>query len=365
MSTNASDKSINDLLAKAVKDWTSQLVDVTGRNTLLSFKDLKVGTLDLTGIDDSSIDLLAGRAIRFSTTFKSEDLAGAARRGRAIQARSDENYEERGLRTLFVAWGMATWVNNKSTFTPRAPVLLCQAQLTARGSAADDFELVLTGDWEINPTLLHVLASDFDVRVSSETLLDLLDVDSEPLEALALFDHLTREAGRIEGFDIKNSLALANFSYAKLPMVNDLVVGLDLLAQNTLIQAIAGDETARQDLRDAHPEVSETAPDSTPPSDEYLVLDADSSQSYVINSVVGGANLVIEGPPGTGKSQTIANLIATLSARGERVLFVAEKRAAIDAVLSRLEKVGLGDLVLDLHDGPGAKGKLAQQFANA
>ena len=365
MVSDTSEKSVNDMLMQAVKDWTSQLVDVTGRNTLLSFKDLKVGTLDLTGIGDSSVDLLSGRSIRFSTTFKSEDLAGAARRGRAIQARSDENYEERGLRTLFVAWGMATWVNNKSTFTPRAPVLLCQAQLTARGSAADDFELVLTGDWEINPTLLHVLASDFDVRVSSETLLDLLDVDSEPLEALALFDHLTREAGRIEGFDIKNSLALANFSYAKLPMVNDLVVGLDLLAQNTLIQAIAGDETARQDLRDAHPEVSETAPDSTPPSDEYLVLDADSSQSYVINSVVGGANLVIEGPPGTGKSQTIANLIATLSARGERVLFVAEKRAAIDAVLSRLEKVGLGDLVLDLHDGPGAKGKLAQQFANA
>ena len=78
---------------------------------------------------------------------------------------------------------------------------------------------------------------------------------------------------------------------------------------------------------------------------------------------MGGADLVIEGPPGTGKSQTIANLIASLSARGYRTLFVAEKRAAIDAVLDRLNRVGLADLVLDLHDGTGSKRKLAADLA--
>ena len=67
-------------------------------------------------------------------------------------------------------------------------------------------------------------------------------------------------------------------------------------------------------------------PDVVPPADEFLVLPADASQSYAINAAVGGADLVIDGPPGTGKSQTIANLIAALSARGQRVLFVAEKR---------------------------------------
>ena len=90
-----------------------------------------------------------------------------------------------------------------------------------------------------------------------------------------------------------------------------------------------------------------------------------SSPSYAINAAVGGGDLVVEGPPGTGKSQTIANLIATLAARGQRVLFVAEKRAAIDAVLDRLDKLGLADLVLDLHDGVGSKRKLAQDLARS
>lgn len=68
---------------------------------------------------------------------------------------------------------------------------------------------------------------------------------------------------------------------------------------------------------------------------------------------------MIKGPPGTGKSQTIANLITTLVARGRRVLFVAEKRAAIAAVLDRLTRRGLADLVMDVHDGTSARRRIA------
>ena len=75
--------------------------------------------------------------------------------------------------------------------------------------------------------------------------------------------------------------------------------------------------------------------------------------------MVAGRSLVIHGPPGTGKSQTIANLIAAMVARGRKVLFVAEKRAAIDAVLSRLVGVNLGDLVLDIHEGARDRQRIA------
>ena len=94
------------------------------------------------------------------------------------------------------------------------------------------------------------------------------------------------------------------------------------------------------------------------------MLDADSSQRGAIGAVLAGRSLVIHGPPGTGKSQTIANLIATLVARGRKVLFVAEKRAAIDAVLSRLKGVGLGGMVLDIHEGTRDRLRIARDLGD-
>ncbi len=95
------------------------------------------------------------------------------------------------------------------------------------------------------------------------------------------------------------------------------------------------------------------------PVADFSVLDADSSQRAAIDAVLAGRSLVIHGPPGTGKSQTIANLIAAMVARGRKVLFVAEKRAAIDAVLSRLAAAGLADLVLDIHEGARDRQRIA------
>lgn len=356
-------------VAAAVRTWTGQLVDLGGRNTLLYYKDLRQGTLDLgaAGAEPTAVDdLLSSRTVRLSWLFSDEkDLAAAAKRARTVRAKAVENFEERGIQTLFLAYGMATWTNTRGTATPAAPVFLRAAHLVPKGGAGEDFDLSLTDDFEVNPTLLHLLSSEYQIDVAGEGLLDLVENDdagdtSRDHEA---FSQLAKAADAVPGFTVLPRVVLGNFSYAKLPMVKDLEAAGETLLDNELIAAIAGDETARTAVRARHPDVALDQPDRTPPADEFLVLDADASQSFVINAVVGGGDLVVAGPPGTGKSQTIANLIATLAARGQRVLFVAEKRAAIDAVLDRLNRVGLADLVLDLHDGAGSRRKLAQDLS--
>jgi len=145
--------------------------------------------------------------VRISDAF-GDETADAIRRCRAIKARADENDEERGLRTLSVAWEMATWTNSVSTYTPQAPVLLCRANLVPRGGAADDFDLQLDeAEWEINPVLLHVLASNFDVRIDAETLLDLLGDETELPDGGAVFDRLIKECGDVDGFECSSYAA--------------------------------------------------------------------------------------------------------------------------------------------------------------
>jgi very-short-patch-repair endonuclease len=348
----------------AVDTWTGQLIDLGGQNRLLFYRDLKVGTLDLSYAEPVAVEaLLDGRTVALSQLFSLDQMADRAKRARAIRNKSREGLEERGIATCFLATGMATWSTTHGTATPAAPVLLREASIAAVGAAEDDFQIALTGETEVNPTLLHLLEEQFAVTVDGDRLLEVIEPGA--FAAAPLFDLLAKEAAGVAGFAVAERYVLGTFSYAKLPMVADLTANSEALSAHDVIAAIAGNRQAQRDLSLSGSEVKLNAPDHVMPVDEFLVLDADSSQSYAVNAAVAGQSLVIAGPPGTGKSQTIANLIATLVARGQSVLFVAEKRAAIAAVLDRLSGVGLADLVLDMHEGAGSRSVIAQNLANA
>jgi very-short-patch-repair endonuclease/DNA polymerase III delta prime subunit len=359
-----------ELVQRSAEEWRRELIDLGGRNNLLSYRDLRAGTLDLSSADEQAVTaLLQSKAVKTSELFPDRnDRVAQLKRIRTIHNKARENYDERGLQTLFIGCGLATWDNSKrGSWAPSSPVLLRQASLRALGAAQDEFEFMLLDEMEVNPTLIHLLRVDFECDLSPEELLQRLDgVIDEMWELEESFRWMVERARRVPDFTIEPRLVLTNFAYAKLPMVNDIENSFDELVAHELIAAIAGDEEAQESIRNQGPSPhSVPSVDAIPPADEFLVLNADSSQNSVINHALGGGSLIVRGPPGTGKSQTIANLIASLVARGKTVLFVAEKRAAIEAVLKRLNERQLGNLVLDLHAGVGSRRGFAQRIGEA
>jgi very-short-patch-repair endonuclease len=336
-----------ELVRTAQQQWIAALTDLGGRNTLLYYKDRRAGTLDLAGADPEALDRFIQRgSIRLTRLFKDADLrADAIRRVQAIHRKARELSEERGIRAGYLATGMARW--DELFLEPAAPVLLRGLTIAPTRARYDDFDLTLDDEDEVNPVLVHKLTSVFGAELAGLTP---PDASVRLLAAAA--------AAEIPGFEIIARQVIGTFTYAKLPMVKDMEAAGDLLAESDLVAAIAGDPEAQQ-LVAAEPSAHEVA-DS--PEDDYSVLDADSSQRHAIDTVLAGQSLVIHGPPGTGKSQTIANLIAALVAHGRKVLFVAEKRAAIDAVLSRLKGVELGGMVLDIHEGTRDRQRIARDL---
>lgn len=350
-----------DTVNGAVTAWTRHLVDLGGRNTLLWYRDLPTGTLDLSTAHPSGLALLmTGRPTRLSDLVREPAaFEEARRRARAIAHKARELKEERGIETCFVTFGMATWDLAGTARPPAAPVLLRACVLRPTTAAHEDYLLDLTDHVELNPVLEHYLQKERGLAIDSDGL-EALATAGSGFDPHPVFAGLAESCLPVAGFAIAPRIVVGTFSYAKLPMVADLRSQGELLVGHDVVAALAGDPTGLASVRSTIPPLRED-----PLFDDQgamLLLDADGSQQEVIEAVRSGAHLVVQGPPGTGKSQTIANLVGALAADGKRVLFVAEKRAAIDAVVGRLEGAGLGSLVLDLYDGARSKRRVGVQF---
>ena len=359
-----------DAVRRAAERWKQQLLDVSGRNRLLNYRDLKAGTLDLTPVDDSEMDarvldaLLAGKQVRMTALFPGDDSPlrdDARKRFSAIQRKAQWNLEEKGLNTLFLAVGLATWTVDAGS-APRAPVILVPVEIEPEGAGRWDFVIQQSGEPSLNPMLVHAIQSQhgLDLSVDEDAIVD--PMPNSRREVGTALNEFEVKLSRAPGFAIEPRIVLGNFHYANMAMVDDLENNLDAFARNDLVAAIAGAQDAKDALAAKIRDPSPSKPDYDPPESEFLILDADASQHRAVNRVLGGEPLVIWGPPGTGKSQTIANLIASLVAAGKRVLFVAEKRAAIDVVVARLDKAGLSDLVMDAHGGIKSKREFASSI---
>ena len=253
--------------------------------------------------------------------------------------------QEQGISVLYLALGFLEWYENESSDIARyAPLVLLPANLE-RSDARGRFKLALRDqDLEPNISLRAMLENDFALALP-----DLPDDDQwRPSEYFGQVEEAIAAQSRWRVR--RNTMELSFYSFAKFLMWNDLA------PENIDEETCAGSELFSNLLVGGgqnHGAVinSEENLDRRFPDLEDLVhiLDADSSQTQVIAAARQGRNLVVQGPPGTGKSQTIANIIASSLKDNKSVLFVAEKRAALEVVYERLRQCGLGPLCLELH----------------
>ena len=365
-------------LVTASRDaWRNRLIDLSRRNNLLFYKPLVSGTLELPTTSVLTDFLAAGGAVELASLLVDRELA--ASNVRAITRKGLENLEEKGLSTLFLALGGCSWTADDGGRDTFAPILLFPITLKFKGHDIQSTEIGIAGDLEVNPVLIHILNEEMNVRISAEELLsafrpdvdDQLDeaneAEDEPqkpvIDLEAVFELVMARARKVPGFRVKPFAVIGNFSFQKLAMVKDLENRTADLIASELVAAIAGDAGARTGLSTSRVDVDPTGLDLVPPDLEFAVMEADSSQQTAISGIMAGQSAVVHGPPGTGKSQTITNLIATLAANGKKVLFVAEKRAALEVVKSRLIAVGLDHLAIDLHGADLTPKKVMEQVA--
>lgn len=346
-----------ELVERERQAWIKKLIDVSRRNNLLYYRTLKNGTLDLTFADETALgDLINGESVTLSKLFQEDSNPGdvddhindVGHKLQEIARRALSNKEEKGLQTMFIALGKATWPAEDEGRPTDAPVLLLPIELEIRGQGNSGFIFHNAGPIQPNLVLLHVLESELGVKVAPEVLLPAVD-EAQPSDLDEVYSRLRELAHEQRGFEVHSRAVLGNFAFQKMAMVRDLRELGQQQAEHDLIAALAGDLGARRKCSESQRDLNPRELDKVPPDNEFAIMDADSSQQIAMSLVLSGQDSVIHGPPGTGKSQTIANLIASFAARGQTVLFVAEKRAALEVVLDRLNRVGLGHLAIDLH----------------
>ncbi len=256
---------------------------------------------------------------------------------------------EHGVGALYLALGFLRWVEEGGK-ERCAPLILVPVQLlrkTVGGEIRLEYDETEIGE---NLSLRERLKRDFGILLPEMP-------EGEELDPVAYLKGVEEAIGERSGWEVlKDDMLLGFFAFAKFLMFLDLDPerwpAHARLEEHGLLTALLGDGFEGE---------APTWPEVRPldlridPAKGGHVVDADASQAIAIRRVLDGENLTLQGPPGTGKSQTITNLIAAAVGEGKRVLFVAEKAAALQVVQRRLKKIGLGELCLELHSKKARK----------
>ena len=266
--------------------------------------------------------------------------------------------EENGANTLYLALGLLKWFETPSSKKPRySPILLLPIEII-RKSAASGY-IIRSRDEEtmLNITLLELLRQAFGITIGG---LNPLPTDESGVDVSLIFNTIRKKIMDQKGWDVIEQAILGNFSFNKFIMWNDIHNNTAVLQKSKIVSSLMTgivDPSVNQSLSE-----EDNIDEKFNVGDIKLPISADSSQLEAINAALSGKSFILHGPPGTGKSQTITNIIANALYKGKRVLFVAEKMAALEVVQNRLETLGLGPFCLELHSNKAKKSNVLEQL---
>lgn len=269
-----------------------------------------------------------------------------------VHRQSETVFREQGYSILYLALGFLEWTEIEHTNQlNRAPLILIPVELKQH-KVRTRFSLCWSGS-ELFPNIsLEAKLREQGVEFPT------LETSEEKTAVDAYFQSVTEAISYQKNWRVVPDIYLDFFSFTKFVMYRDLNPAGWVIDNHPLLGEVLGEATQVNEVDEFKPEEV----DQVPSRNFYHVMDADSSQIAVIEEVKKGRNLVVEGPPGTGKSQTITNIIAELLAAGKKVLFVSEKMAALEVVKDRLDSVGLGDFCLELHSNKSNKREVLQEL---
>ncbi|MFV0152933.1 DUF3320 domain-containing protein [Empedobacter falsenii] len=270
---------------------------------------------------------------------------------------SKQAEEENGKSTLYLGIGLLKWFEPKNKFQPRyAPILLIPVELS-RKSANSKYTLrSREEETMINITLLEYLKQEYKLNLNSLETLPTDDFGVDVPKVLALIRNAVMS---LEGWDVLEQTVLGIFSFNKLILWQDISKYSEEIEKSSIVKSLI-DGKLSSSLKSV--EGNELELEHLPTSSLILPISADNSQLNAVKNANENKTFILHGPPGTGKSQTITNIIADALANNKKVLFVAAKKAALDVVHTRLENIGLGPFCLELHSNKSKKSDVLQQF---
>ncbi|MFK7803967.1 MAG: DUF4011 domain-containing protein [Anaerolineae bacterium] len=345
------------LFSDALERARNELLDLGLRNPLLNFRPMRARGVEIEQGDSAAVlDALINREEKLGFV----SLADADQINRydlitpyepdILQKRlmyshdlAESTIQEKGVNILFLAVGMLYWRPKDRARVLRAPLLLVPVTLK-RQTIKDRFFVEHTGTGLAeNLTLKTKLFQDFDIELPPYA------VETPSATALSqAFDQIENVLPAGEDWRVElDEMELGFFAYNRFVLYDDLDPDRWHLESHPVMSALYGEYGFRE--RQSSIQKGERVDKYISLEKNHLVLEADSTQLMSLIDAQQGMNLVIQGPPGTGKSQTITNLIGEALGQGKRVLFVAEKLAALEVVKRKLAGLGLEDLALELH----------------